>query len=117
MVVFLGKELVDGPAWYARWFKQGFVHCFVLVHSGGNRWIKIEGKFGTPCFSCVGLNNVASHYRDQGATIVDTTVSRERALSPVVVRTCVGLVKAVLGVRSTALTPFQLYKHITTGDT
>lgn len=117
VVVFLGTELVDGPAWYARWLKPGFVHCFMLIHSRGRWWIKVEGKFGMPCVSCVELSNVASHYRQQGATVVETTVSHEKALSLLVARTCVGLIKAFLGIRSMAVTPFGLYKHITRAST
>ena len=112
VVVFLGEELVDNPAWYTRWLKPGFIHCLVLVESKG-QWIKIEGQNGMVCIALAGsFNNVAKHYSNQGATVVVTNVD-VNLMFPLVERTCVGLTKAVLGIRSWALTPWQLYQHLT----
>lgn len=109
LVVFLGMELVDRPAWWARFLKPGFVHCFVLVESNG-QWIKVEGQNGGVRIVLAGLID-ADHYRRQGAIVVEAMVMETAAL--LTERTCVGLCKAVLGIRSWALTPWQLYQHLT----
>lgn len=113
IVVFLGIDLVDDPAWYARWLKPGFIHCFVLIATDG-KWIKLEGKSGALSISILGwINDVEWHYRRQGAVTVKTTVQLNALRSPFVARTCVGLIKSVLGIRSFAVTPWQLYQNLT----
>jgi hypothetical protein len=114
VVVFCGNELVHDPSWYVRLLKTGFVHCFMLIKSG-NKWIKIEGANGMVSITYLGqIRDVAEHYRSQGAICVETrtTLTYRANRYPFVPRTCVGLIKSVLGIRSMALTPFQLYKHI-----
>lgn len=112
VVVFLGRGLVDGSAWWSRLLKPGFVHCFVLIESSG--WVKIETRYGAVKVAQLGeFDDICAHYRDQGAVVVDTVVSGKSVLSPCVVRTCVGLVKAMLGIRSLSATPWQLYKYLT----
>lgn len=112
VVVFLGRDLVDGLPSFLFWLKPGFVHCFVLLKSRSG-WVKVETRYGVVRVTQLGeFDDVVAHYRDQGATVVDTTVTGEASLSPFVVRTCVGLVKSMLGIRSFSLTPWQLYKHL-----
>jgi hypothetical protein len=115
MVVFLGKELVELSAWYARWLKPGFAHCFMLIESDGN-WIKLEGRKGTIGIKFLGKfteKEQADHYRDQGALVVEAIINDEAIKFPLVERTCVGLIKSVLGIASPLLSPWQLYKHLT----
>ena len=109
VVVFLGQKSVDDPAWYARWLKTGFVHCFILVESEGY-WIKLEGTNGIVHVSLASPFN--DHYRDQWATVIETPVADGPIRCPLVARTCVGLIKSVLGIRAFALTPWQLYKYL-----
>lgn len=113
LVVFLGRDLVDGARWWSRLLKPGFVHCFFLLQE--RNWIKIEGRRGSVKLTQLGqepIDVIASHYREQGATVIETAVSTEAVRLPFVARNCVGLVKAMLGVRSFSLTPWQLYKHL-----
>lgn len=115
IVVFLGKELVGGAAWYTRFLKAGFVHCFVLIDSHG-KWVKLEGRNGRMEVTYLGMFlEPISHYRNQGAVVVETVTSEKPIKAPLVARTCVGLIKAVLGSGSWAITPRQLYKHLTRG--
>ena len=109
VVVFLGKKSVDDPAWYARWLKPGFVHCFVLVEKQGE-WVKVEGARGKLDVTYLGkISDAAAYYE---GTTVATTVRYESLRSPWIVGSCVGLTKSVLGIRSFALTPWQLYKYL-----
>lgn len=115
IVVFVGSELVDGASWYARFLEPGFVHCFVLIESS-DRWIKLEGSYGVLRVTQLDLNDdVHEHYMryvSEGATLVKTDVSSMALISPFMARTCVGVIKSALGLRSLAVTPFQLYKHL-----
>ena len=123
IVVFLSKDMVDDPAWYARWLKPGFVHCFVLVKSESNQWIKLEGVNGRLHVTQLALDEDAhGHYMryvNRDATIVkidvrsDMTLPRRRLPHLFVSGTCVGLIKSVLGIRSWAITPWQFYKYLT----
>jgi len=115
VVVFLGRELVDSAAWWGRLLNPGFVHCFVLLQTSIG-WIKLETRYGVVKVTQLDeFDDIVSHYSNQGATVVDTTVYAQSALSPFVVRTCVGMVKAMLGIKSFGLTPWQLYKYLTRG--
>lgn len=116
VVVFLGSELVEGASWWSRLLKPGFIHCFVLLQD--MHWVKIEGRHGAVRVTQLGEHqsgNVVSHYRAQGAIVVETIVYAKSVRAPFVARTCVGLVKAMLGIKSFSLTPWQLYKHLTRG--
>lgn len=112
IVVFIGSDLIEGGSWYGRFLKEGFVHCFVLIQSN-EKWIKIDGHRGKMIVKYIGnVSDLESHYRNQGATVVNTIVRDRPLLSPMVARNCVGLIKCILGIRSFAFTPWQLYKHL-----
>lgn len=117
IVVFLGAESVNGAAWYAQLLKSGFVHCFVLVEVSDNpaTWIKIEGKNGiVKLLLTIGeFEDIIAYYRAEGATVVATT--REESLTfrtPLIVGSCVGMIKAFINSSSWAITPFGFYKYL-----
>lgn len=93
--------------------KEGFKHVFVVVEV--NRyWISVDGKEGV-----LGIDTVVdtdydliTFYEDHGFTVVETEQCEAPNLSPLSITSCVGLVKAVLSMRSMAITPWQLYKHL-----
>lgn len=122
VVVFLGRELVDGAAWWSWFLKPGFIHCFVLLAiNGDERWIKIEGIYGRLRVTQIPLgDDEREHYVRyvaRGATVIKTDVQSEMLIWPLMngeinVRTCVSVIKSLLGIRSWAVTPWQLYKHL-----
>ncbi len=102
----------DGSGFLSRFLKSGFRHCFVAIRNG-NYWIVIDGQ-------CLPLAEVlapgdfdlAAFYRDKGFTVVETEQRASVPRGPFVVASCVGLVKIVLGVRLTAITPYGLYRDL-----
>lgn len=94
--------------------KTGFSHCFVCIEENG-LWIQVDGRDGVPLVHYLAQSDgfdLASFYRDKGFTVVETEQGSSAVLSPLVLRNCVGLVKAVLCIRSFAVTPWQLYRHL-----
>ncbi len=97
-----------------RFLKPGYRHCFVAVQSG-NAWIRIDTLAGRLVIEVVApaAYDLAKFYRAEGYTVVET---EQRSLSwawPLALATCVGLVKAVLGLNAPlVVTPYQLYRRI-----
>lgn len=91
--------------------KPGFRHVFAAIRSD-NCWIVIDSAEGLPFFCATQVDDLAGFYRDQGFTVIGIE-RREAIRSLAVPSNCVGLVKASVGIRSWAVTPWQLYKHLT----
>lgn len=95
--------------------KRGFWHCFAVVERNG-LWLMVDGRDGRPdvkyvCNSDDGFD-LAGFYRDRGMTVIETVQRDDPAPWPLCLRNCVGLVKSLLCLRSWAVTPYQLYRHI-----
>lgn len=100
----------------APWLKAGFRHCFVAVRDEKGPWLLIDPKNGTPTISVIGLNDfdVAGFYREMGLTAVETQRTNEPFFFPWTIANCVGMVKAVLGIRAPlVVTPYGLYRRLT----
>ena len=94
--------------------KPGFKHCFCAVFDKGC-WLLVDNARGVPTveYLCEEDFDLAAHYRDEGATEIIETVQRKTPLrGPYVAANCVGLVKAILCIRSWAITPHGLYTHL-----
>lgn len=93
--------------------KPGFRHVFVAIASG-DYWITIDGKNGVPVAEVVAPSDydLAAFYEDEGYTVVAVEQRTQPPRGPLAAANCVGMVKAALAVRSWALTPYQLYKHL-----
>ncbi len=111
LVVFANSE---NPS--LRWFlKDGFQHCFCVVSIEG-LWIEINPQGSSLDLRFVtnddGSIDLAEFYREQGLTVVETQQQKGAPFAGIMVHSCVGLLKAVLGIRAWAVTPYQLYKHL-----
>lgn len=97
----------------SRFLKPGFSHVFVAVRTG-NYWVMIDGRAGVPVIEVVAPSDfdLVGFYRDQGFTVIET---QQRALpprGPFAIANCVGLAAAILSIRSTAITPYRLYRYL-----
>lgn len=104
-----------GHGRFRKWLRWGFRHVFVaILHKG--YWIVVDGRAGVPVVEVVaGADfDLAGFYRRQrGFTVIGLTAPRQQPFSPVMLGTCVGAVKRVLGIRRFwLLTPYQLYRHL-----
>ena len=92
--------------------KDNFKHCIIALQSE-NGWVEIDYRIGIP--EDFDLN---SHYQDAGYITVETEQSQNIKFSfnlfcgIISVSNCVGLVKAILGVKYFSVTPYQLYKRL-----
>lgn len=89
-----------------------FRHCFICVEVGGS-WVEIDSSGGLPVIRLCISDDIVERYRKLGASALVETYRSDRPLfSPFAFRNCVGLVKAILCVRSMCLTPYGLYKYL-----
>lgn len=84
-----------------------------VCHNG--LWLLVDGKDGIPAVRYLSDEefDLAGFYREQGIIVVETEQGKIPPTCPFLWRNCVGLVKAILCLRSFAFTPYQLYKRLT----
>jgi hypothetical protein len=109
VVVFHGH----GNGLLSRLLKPGFRHVFCSINDG-RYWILIDGKAGIPEIEAIAAHDydLAAFYREHGFTVIEMERGTEAPRGPFAVANCVGMCKAVLCVRSWAITPYQLYQHL-----
>lgn len=112
LVVFHGHG--HGPL--ARLLAPGFRHCFVCVRDANGIWIRFDGRAGIPDIRAeAGPGfDLAGFYRAAGyevAELADCAPRRPR--TPLMLATCVGAAKRILGVRAPfVITPYRLYRRL-----
>ncbi len=105
----------------ARWqwlLKPGFRHCFCVMDDGRFRIIydARDGKPFTQAHTNT-LEDLTSHYRSHGYTVVETRMGDKPLTAPLAVATCVGLVKCMCAIKAPFVySPHQLYKYLTRGN-
>ncbi len=112
VVVFSQPD--DDLRWFSRFLKRGFGHVCVVVLAG-DYWISIDGGLGIPVIKVEtdGDFDLAAHYRTSGCTVLEVEQRGVPIRAPYFAANCVGLVKAVLCVRSFwTLTPWALYQYL-----
>ncbi len=102
-----------GTGFLSRFLKPGFRHCFVAVRNG-DYWITVDGCDGVPLIQVTAPADydLAAFWQEAGHTVIETEQRTTVPRNPFAIANCVGLSKAVLCVRSTAITPYGLYKHL-----
>ena len=120
IVVFCDVKKDDGKGHPFAWLlKNNFKHCFVsfLTEVG---WVEIDYRMGIPLVRCMAPPefDMNKHYEDNGFITVETKQPRNMRFrfnpfrGNIMVANCVGLIKALLGIKSFAITPYQLYKRL-----
>ncbi len=107
-----------GFGWWARFLRPGFRHCFVVFDAGGF-WIIIDGKAGVPEVRVVAATDfdLPAWYRGEGFTVIETETTGAPWRQPVMLATCVGATKRLLGIRAPfVLTPWQLFRRLGAAD-
>jgi len=104
----------DGNAWWSRLCRRDFSHCFIVVDDG-RYWIALDGDRGRARLKVVAGSDydLAAFYREQGLTVVETMVPDGPPFWPLILATCVGIIKRLLVIRAPwVLTPYQLYRYL-----
>ena len=99
--------------WLAWALKPGFRHVFCVILDR-NYWIRLDGCMGRPEIEVVCGSDypLARFYRDEGYTVIETEQGQKPVYAPLVHNNCVGLVKTGLCLKTFAVTPWQLYRHL-----
>jgi hypothetical protein len=110
LVVFMDS---DGHP-LARFLKPGFRHCFACILDENDNWIMVNGRQGVPDFHYLtgGDFDLPAFYREQGYTVIETEQRPTPIFTPLALRNCVGMIKGALCIRSWAVTPYGLYRHL-----
>lgn len=102
----------DGPAWWARALRPGFRHvCAVSKFADAGRWVWFHpARTGTSIqvFTDEQFSPVLADLLARAPAVLRVISRAERGNAPALAF-CVGEIKALLGIRSCALTPWQLY--------
>ena len=114
LVVFHGRG--DGAVY--RFLATGFRHCFVCVlDPQAQIWIRLDGRDGMPELraDAGGDFALADYFRALGFTVVELeNITPQPPRTPLMLGTCVGAVKRVLGLHAPfVLTPRQLFRRLT----
>ena len=95
--------------------KRGYRHVWVaVVDDAGRYWVGHNlrlSAYDTDVLAAADYD-LAAYYRDLGYEVMEVEVPVQRMPGWIVAASCVGLVKQVLGLRSFALTPWQLRRHL-----
>lgn len=97
----------------SRFLKPGFSHVFVAVRDG-DYWVSLDMRAGVPAVEVAapGDFDLATFYRAEGFTVIETWQREDPPRGPFAIANCVGHAKAILCIRSFAITPYSLYKHL-----
>lgn len=95
--------------------KRGYRHVWcAITDDRGLYWVSHNlrlTKYSVEVQAAADFD-LAAYYRDQGLEVVELTVPHRRMPGWITASSCVGVVKQLLGLRSFALTPWQLYRHL-----
>jgi len=93
-------------------------HCFAVIPGAYAASTSVEvnltksGVVMTPAGGSP--DELIPHYEKQGLEVVEVPYRpAKRQLLPTVTNSCVGLTKQLIGIRSWAMTPHQLWRHLT----
>lgn len=103
-----------GCHWLDPLLAEGFRHVLVAVLDD-KFWIEMDGRAGLPVMRVMAgkEHDLMAHYKTMGFTVVETETQSSPLRSPVFLANCVGMVKAVLGIRKPFIvTPKQLHSHL-----
>lgn len=97
-------------------FKDGFRHCFVLIHDGQN-WISIDpmANYMEVVVHTVPADfNLTSWLEDRGHHVIKAELARDiKKSAPIMLFTCVEACKRILGIHNRFIfTPWQLFRYL-----
>jgi hypothetical protein len=112
-----GKHLVifnhHGEHILNRWLEPGFNHCFG-VFNDGKYMMRFDSMMGNAEMEVVSGSDypLKEFYVKKGWTVLEVS-GGEGLWLPLMNTNCVGLVKAMFGIRAMwCVTPYQLYKRL-----
>ena len=111
-LVIFGQENIHPLAWLLH-KRHRHVWCAVR-DTDQQTWMTYDWDIGTPQIRsyCHSDFDLAPFLRKEGWDVVEAEVGETPAYGPIMANNCVGHVKVVCAIRSHALTPHGLFKHL-----
>ncbi len=114
MVWVVFSDTTDLPI--LKCLKRGFRHCYILL-SDGQKWFSIDPMAHMTEVAAHTFNtafNLPLWIESQGETVIAVEMTAaEKKPAPLMLLTCVEMVKRLLGIQSRWIfTPWQLYAHL-----
>lgn len=103
-----------------RFLKQGFGHVWVAIKDKDrNSWLSYDWREGLPkiCAEAPADYDLAGYYKGLGQKVVRVVVNENYSTPAIIVNNCVGHTKILLGIGGLSLTPWQLFKQLTSKGT
>ena len=92
-------------------------HVFCAIRQA-HAWVVFDWHQGLPVVTLADRDcDLAAHYRGEGFTVIHWERAAEPYRCPILINNCVTAVKVLLGIRSRAVTPHALFRHVTGADT
>ena len=112
-LVIFGASNMHPLAWLLS-PKHRHVWCAVQDKDRGT-WVSYNWHQGLPIINAESASDfdLAAHYRGQGHEVVEIERGTAPVMCPFILNNCVGHVKIVCAIKSLALTPHQLFRHLT----
>ena len=100
-------------AWWTKWLDQRFVHVEVWWHIGDDYWVAVRPNH---CYLTCDVMHGSPREGENGVSrfcVIRALRSRTTPMLPFGMKTCVSVVKAVIGLRAAwIVTPRQLRNYL-----
>jgi hypothetical protein len=105
----------DSPAWWARFLRPGFRHVYAVSYfADQERWVCVDparNRLMVELFTAEQAPRVLARMMETAGAVLRVASRRDRLNAPAF-GFCGGAMKALLGIRSWALTPRGLYRDL-----
>lgn len=105
----------ENSHWLAPLLNDGIRHVWCVILDRHGFWVShnLNGNGLSVCVEAPGEVDLAEHYMARGLDVHALDVDpSQKHMWPVLVNSCVGYTKTLLGLRTMAFTPHQLRNHI-----
>lgn len=109
-IVFVSK----GEHWLGKFLHPKRKHVFCVIPSM-EHWIAYDWKGGDPQMVVYGTDGeeIETWLKQHASDVLRVRIDQRPPRQPFMLNNCVGHAKLLFGIRSWAVTPHQLYKHLT----
>ncbi len=100
----------DNQHWMGKILRRGYRHVLTISHEG-NGWVIYDWAGGAPQMNVIAEEDIRNWLGSFENEYIEIEAEQSRPVGPLMLNNCVGHAKLLLGIRSWAFTPWQLYKQ------
>ena len=101
----------DNQHWMGTILRRGYRHVLTISHEG-NGWVIYDWAGGAPQINAIAEEDIHPWLESFPNEYIEIEAEQRRPVGPLMLNNCVGHAKLMLGIRSWAITPWQLCKQI-----